>query len=337
MGLFLTPLFGLTLYMDPLSNELTRVGGYLENDYGWNLPQEHFETPLFTKADSIEDYNEYYDIVVLGDSFSDNESHGWQNYLANKTGLTIISFNMFSMSVDEVLSSPKYLKYPPKYFIYESVERDLPSRHNECDSKTKSTIKTSFPPRIKYNPLEVSIKEKERNKGIDAIKDKNIGSAINYVTKFAARTIFDINITEVQELSLSRAGLFSSNINDSVLVLTRDFKIREINDEQINIAKCSLLQLQDKIRSNGKTEFLAMVFPNKTSVYSEFILDDAYSNMSIASSIENTPGLNIVNLFAGYLSSVRKGVIDFYLPNDTHCGYYAYKQAANAVIEFLRK
>jgi hypothetical protein len=321
--------------MDPLSDELTRVGGYLENDYGWNLSQEHFETPLFIKANSIDDYNQYYDVVVLGDSFSDNESHGWQNYLANKTGLSIISFNMFSVSVDEILSNFMYLKYPPKLFIYELVERDIPARHNKCDSEPQSKIERFIYPQIKYNPLDVLAKKKERNKGLGSIKDKNIGSAVNYVTKFAARNVLNLNITEVQELNLNRPGLFSSRINDVILVLERDFKVKDVDNEQIEIAKCSLLLLQDKIRLANKTEFVAMVFPNKTSVYSEVFLDDAYSGMSIVSKIEDTPGLNITHLYDDYLESVKRGVVDLYLPNDTHCGYYAYKQAADAVIRLL--
>ena len=122
----------------------------------------------------------------------------------------------------------------------------------------------------------------------------------------------------------------------SILLLSRDFNLQDVDNKQIEIAKCSLLLLQDKIRFNTKTEFITMIFPNKTSVYSEVLFADAYSKMSIASRIENTPGLNIAYLFDGFLKSVKNGVVDLYLPNYTHCGYYAYNQAADAVIRLLR-
>jgi len=334
-SIFLIPLIGLTLYMQPLSHELTRMGGYLENDYGWNSPQEHFEPPLFKKAGSIDDYGKYYDVVVLGDSFSDNESYGWQNYFVNETGLKTISFNMFSTSVDEIIGSPVYLKHPPKLFIYESVERSIPSRHNECNAKEKSKGDKHIKPMINMNPLNAVAKKKERDTRLFFTADKNIGTATNYITKYVARNIFSKNITEVEEFNLNKTGLFSSKINDSILVLTRDFKIKDVNDKQIETAKCSLLSLQDKIRLNNKTEFIAMVFPNKTSVYSKFMLDISYSKTNIASKIEDTPGLNIAYLFDSFVESVGNGVVDFYLPNDTHCGYYAYKQAAKSVITIL--
>ena len=131
----------LSFYMEPISNELTRMGGYLENDYGWNSPQEHFIQPLFKKAYSIEDYQQYYDVVVVGDSFSENESHGWLNYFSNRSGLTVISFNMISVALDEVINSPIYQEKPPKLFIYQSVERNVISRHGSCASNNSSITK----------------------------------------------------------------------------------------------------------------------------------------------------------------------------------------------------
>ena len=71
ISIFLFPMLVLSFYMEPISNELTRMGGYLENDYGWNSPQEHFIQPLFKRAYSIEGYQHYYDVVVVGAAVDD--------------------------------------------------------------------------------------------------------------------------------------------------------------------------------------------------------------------------------------------------------------------------
>ena len=328
------PLFLLCFYMDPPDKELTRMGGYLENDYGWNQPQEHYEKPLFFRANSISDYKQYYDIVVLGDSFSENESYGWLNYFVNNTGLSVIAFNMNWVSIDELINNPNYQKTPPKLFIYESVERNLIARHRQCDI-VKHSSDEYIAPYIDIKPLSVAVKTISRNRKYYSFDGLNFHSTLNYVKKSIARNFFNTNITEVHQFQLSKPGLFSNNENNTLLVLSRDFKLNDVTVKQIKTAKCSLLSLQNKIRNNNTTEFIALVFPDKTSVYSEYILDKSYANMSIAAKIENTPGLNIVRLVDDFKQSVRDGVVDFYLPNDSHCGYYAYKMAARATLNLL--
>lgn len=330
-GITAIPLFLICFYMEPSSNELTRMGGYLENDYGWNIEQEHFEQPLFNKAGSIEDYKQYYDVVVLGDSFSEDESHGWLNYFVNDTGLTVISFDMNRIPVDEVINSPIYQKQPPKLFIYESVERNIISRHSQCDADIQLDTTGYTSPYIELQPLGVSIKTISRNRKYYSIDGLDFHSTINYVKKAVARNIFDVNITEVHRFQLSRSGLFSNREDRSLLVITRDFQLKDVSAKQVEIAKCNLLSLQNKVRKNNRTNFIALVFPDKTTIYSEYLLDKSYANMSVVRKIENTPGLNIAHLVVDFKQSVRDGVVDFYLPNDTHCGYYAYKMAAHAV------
>jgi len=321
--------------MEPFSNELTRMGGYLENDYGWNNPQEHFQKPLFKKASSIEDYTQHYDVIIVGNSFSDDESHGWQNYLANETGLTILLFNVFSVSVDNIINSDMYQINPPKLFIYESVERNIISQHNQCEYD-KLPINSDFtPPPFNIDPLSIPVGKIARKRNVSSIKDIDLSSSINYLSKSISRNLFNVNITEVHPFKLTKHGLFSSKTNDSLLVITRDFQLKDVNFPEIETTKCSLLLLQNKIRANNKTEFITLIFPDKTTVYSDFIDDKSYSNMSILSKLEDTPGLNIVPIIDDFKQSVSDGVIDFYLPNDTHCGFFAYKQAAEALLELL--
>lgn len=161
------------------------------------------------------------------------------------------------------------------------------------------------------------------------------GPAINFIKKAIPRELFGINVTEVHRFKLSRKDLFSSRVSDSVLVITRDFKLKGVTDQQVKTAQCSLLALQNRIRQKNTTEFMTVIFPDKTTVYSDYLLDRSYANMSIVKTLENTKGLNIVKLVDEFKDSVTKGMIDFYLPNDTHCGYVAYKMAADATLSRL--
>lgn len=336
LGVVLIPLFSIMFYMEPLNEELTRMGGYLENDYGWNSPQEHFPKPLFKLAKSFDDYNKYYDVVVIGDSFSNNESSGWQNYFVNETGLSLISFDMKFIGINEILNSSIFKDKPPKIFIYESVERNILSRHPSCNSD-RDIRKYNINLNLNIQPLNANIEVKYRSRESLSIEGLNVSSAINYTKKSISRNIFGMDTTEITNFKLNKSGMFSSDINDSLLILNRDFKLMNATAEKISIAQCSLLAMQSKIRKSNKTEFVALIFPDKTTVYSEYFIDKTYSNISIIDRLERTKGLNITSLVNDYKSSVKNGAIDFYLPNDSHCGYMGYKLAGKALFKVIKR
>jgi len=330
-----SPMALLTLYMEPVSNELTRMGGYLENDFGWNEPQEHFEMPMFTLANDISEYDSYYDVVVFGDSFSEDLSHGWQNYFNQKTGLKIITFNMNQVNIDSVLGSEIYQNNPPKIFVYQSVERNIVSRNQIC-LQNKQKLKNDYIKKIiEIDPHEIKIQYKMRNREKLSLGGLDLNSTINYLKKSFSRNVFGKNTTEVHNFSLKRKDLFSNKKSASLLVITRDFKLKDVTHEQIKVAQCSLLALQQRIRNNGRTEFIALFFPDKTTTYSDFLIDERYAGMSVINNFEKIPKLNSTLLVDVFKNRVEQGDVDFYLPNDTHCGFQAYKLAAEAVLARL--
>jgi hypothetical protein len=81
----------LALWVQPIEGDLTRLGGFTENDFGWNEPQQQFSSALF-KLTGEQKYDRYYDVVVLGDSFSNaNPRAQWQNYFVRATGLSLVT------------------------------------------------------------------------------------------------------------------------------------------------------------------------------------------------------------------------------------------------------
>ena len=336
--LLLFVIFGLLVHMKPLVGELTRMGGYLENQVGWTTLQEHFPQPLFTRARSIEEYDRPFDVVVFGDSFSDDLSKGWQNYLAAATGWSIITFNMNEIDIDRVLSGRMYRSAPPRLFIYESVERNFIGNHDRCpDQDGNSVHRHPEPLRLPpANPLAVEIEWISMD-GYPQVPLEGIGitNAVNYLRKALYRRIPNFNPTEVHEFKLSRGDLFSNAVSDRLLVLTRDFKNLGITPHQIATAKCSLMALQSRIEAAGWTTFLTLGFPDKTTAYADYIDDPMYRNMSVIGMFENEPGLHMTKLKDEFKAAVENGVIDFYLPNDSHCGYLGYQMAAYAVLGAL--
>jgi hypothetical protein len=322
-------------YMEVPTGELTRLGGYLENDFGWNAPQEGFPSPLFKSAARLEEYDRYYDVVVVGDSFSDDLVRGWQNYLVARTGWSLISFNMNQVPLSDVLRATTYQRSPPKLLIYESVERNIITRHPECPDTAYSPDKDPATriPAVRSMGVQPVYTDRVR-RALDA-ETLDPSRVFNYAKKALARTVLRRNVTEVHKFDLDAAALFSNEDSSSMLVITRDFKLKGVSQAQIETAKCDLLNIQRKVESTGRTAFVSMIFPDKTSVYARHLSDPRYSNMSIASKFENTEELNIAKVKERFDAAIDGGIVDLYLPNDTHCGFYGYRLAAHAVLEVV--
>ena len=89
----------------------------------------------------------YYDMVILGASFSADLESGWQNYVVRTTGVSVIYFGINRFTVDDILGSQAYRDHPPVVFVYEMVERNLIARHSECETGDEAIREHSMRPR----------------------------------------------------------------------------------------------------------------------------------------------------------------------------------------------
>ena len=121
----------LAIWLEPVRNDLTRLGGYPERDFGWNSPQLAFRPPLVPIAVPSQPY----DIVVIGDSFSTSQFIApntsrvddgfWTDVFAQRTGLITGAFHRDDVSAAAYLASEVFKAAPPRLLIYEIVEREL--------------------------------------------------------------------------------------------------------------------------------------------------------------------------------------------------------------------
>ena len=115
LGPVLLLLVATSFFLQPYDGGLTRLGGYPEQQYGWNAPQRRFDPPLYRQFTTREaGYREPVDVVVLGDSFTFSESVAWPNYFVQKTGLRLHSFRLDKTPVDALLDSELFRARPPR-------------------------------------------------------------------------------------------------------------------------------------------------------------------------------------------------------------------------------
>lgn len=327
-------LFVLALFMRPIEGDLTRLGGYLSNDFSINDDHKYFKKPLYKLAKNKSDYDRYYDVVVIGDSFSRDLKIGWQNFLSNSTGVSIITFDIQKISPDQILDISMFKNKPPKMFIYESVEYAVWLRNSQCSKSVFNENRV-----LKKSPVIVSLLGVEMETKVPSVPGYESGNldfdaAANYLYKSLFRNLLGLNVTEVRKYEVTDSNLFSNSDDKSILFHYKDFDKSKIQDKEINITVCSLLQTQDKVQSNGKTEYLFFPVPDKLSAYSGRLKDKSFKDISIIEELD-TRGLNIVRVDKYVSKSIADNVTDLYLPDNTHWSYKGYSLAALAICEYF--
>lgn len=316
----------LVLSMQPYSGDLTRIGGFLENDFGWNLPQEKFKQPLFIRANSLLKYDRYYDVVVVGDSFSMNSEYGWQNYFVNATGLSLLTFHQDDVDISELLQTPQFRQCPPRLFIIEGAENGIQHRlryfKKPAIMKKIATLSYTIP----IKPLHETPEHFPRQNNIVSRMDE----PIHYI-KMNVKKLF--GSSKAFRYRLKRRNLFSCRRSDEILIYYGDQWKNEIEAGEWAKVEQRFADLQETVESNGRTKMITMIAPDKTTVYNKYIDNLEYPYHSVSSSLPGKRNVRIAPLEKWLQGRIDAGGVDVYLPNDTHWGFEGHKAATAAILE----
>lgn len=339
MFLALIPAFGLFLlgiYLEPLYGDLTRIGLHSEREFGWSKPQLKFSKPLYTDAR----YSRYHDVVVLGDSFSRVwPQHQWQNYLVSATDWSVVTLDINTIKLEHVLQNRVFRETPPKIFVYESVERELPSRiistqpciGSEIRQSLKQTYQHQF---IHAGNLENTTRYVEREKNWSDVK---LGFVLKYLWHGSWRSFLNEERTDTRKIALSQVAPFSSANRQEMLVYKDDLKkispLQQLGEQEYD---CRIERMRQQVEANGKTRFVLIVAPDKLTAYSDFISDEKLRNISKLSQFSERHKKVIPRIDLALKLAIRNGEQDIYLPDDTHWGSSGHRIAAESFLVFLQ-
>jgi hypothetical protein len=293
----------------PFDGDLTRLGGYSEHDYGWNDKQSFLISDLSVKGE----IGVYYDIMVVGDSFSHQQPWGrlWHNYLNQDPDLSVGVF--YINDFKRILDSSFFKANPPKILIYESVERLLRSRfHNSTG----------------IGCIDNKIKIQKNKLILDAVKTKKYFERDDSFTMYIGHSIkhlwnlfkWNWRQSPVVRHQLVTEKLFTNSKSDELLTISHSLRKSSWSDGDWSEIGCRMLELQQKIESNGVTGMAYLIAPDKISIYGEYLLDSKYKNLSKLPFIYNFKDLNTIPLVDLFKLELSQGSKDLYLPNDTHWG-----------------
>lgn len=338
-------LVGTSFYLEPLVGDMTRLGAYAENDFGWNKPQQTFakDAPPLRRA-----YDQPSDILVIGDSFSFAGNYGmlnfpWQTFLAAETGFSISSISHYTQSepiaydpklLTAIVNSETFQKSPPRILIMEIVERQL-DIVNDVPGDCQPHHPLQGKPDFTFQPISdlVADKAASRKKIRPPFKEQ-IAYAMKYLTTFPRWKKDEDRI--VYELGLTTPKLFSHTLSDRLLVYSGDVKKSSWDKNKRAGIRCKLVNMQNLVQQNGKTLFVAMVVPDKLTAYAKYLQDQSLAKLSPIGYLAQDPWLHVVRLDLALQAVIDSGGVDVYLPNDTHWAYLGHQTAAKTLAAWLK-
>lgn len=321
-------LAGGSILLQPLSGDQARIGRYDEADFGWQGTQTRFKEPLFQLDPARIDH----DIVVLGDSFSNDASVSWQNHVAQQTGARIATFHIRNTRWDRLLQDPSYRASPPKVFVLEIVERDLKEALGTPPPSCE-VLETSPHPRLPLSPVEAEVERYTRptRRSLFQLDPREV---LQFQWARLLRR-FGRSSGEAVEVGLTRRA-FSCRSEKSTLVYAGDILKRHWTPADLKNIGCQLRWIQDSVQRGGRTLFLVMLIPDKLTAYSPDLSDRALDGLGILSRLD-TRGLNVLPVAQALGREIRAGTLDVYLPDDSHLGSLGQELLARTVFDELHR
>lgn len=316
-------------WLQPVYGDLTRLGGYAERHYGWNAPVTEFD-PL---PASFGEWTRPVDILVIGDSFANlRPAQQWQNHLAARTGWSVHTLDVHRVDVDALIASRLFVEHPPKVVIWNVVERNLADDH-AARAHACAAVRAG-PPVALPAPAPVAAGAHPVSRS-DSLPDVNPGFARTWLQRAAMRALFDLQAGGTVRVELARADLFSSRAAASLLVYADDFRKADWRDVHLVRIRCALAGLAARFQANGRTTFMTALAPDKSSAYRAWARDPARLPPSRLGALLDGLAVPDARLDLAVRDAVARGVVDVYMPDDTHWSSAGHMLAARAIMERL--
>ena len=333
-------LFALGIYLQPLYGDLTRLGFYSEREFGWNSPQVDFPRTQLEFSAPLDDAKKYYDVLVWGDSFSRGRPElQWQNYLVAATQQSVGTMFINEYRLSQVLKSRLFREHPPKVFIMESVERELPHR-------VWQNAQTCGKASVHFNKVEATADFSLIQNWKELLPDiagqleresRWSKISLDYVWKYLRHKLFGgVALSSVYKMDVIRPMPLTSREQRSLLIYHDDInKIQWWHEAGVSEMGCRIEAMRSQVEANGYTRFVLMVAPDKLTAYADYLSDAKLRNVSSLSNLADAHPEIMPRLDKSLIEAIHAGKQDVYLPDDTHWGSNGQRIAAETLISFL--
>ncbi|MBS4033336.1 MAG: hypothetical protein KGZ85_02620 [Ignavibacterium sp.] len=324
-------IFAAAIYFQPLEGELTRLGSYSERDFGWNLPQKKVRGD----ANMAKDYQGYYDVLIVGDSFSTNGV--WQPFFRKETGLSYVTLDVRKTHIYDLLDSQSFRNHPPKVFIVQSVEREIVYFFSNlsfpCINNDNNNVKIN----LSFRPPGTSTEYYEEIRKTFDIRNINLRYTASVMFNAVIRKLHGRDLKYTQKYNLLSHSLFSNTKSNEILVYAGDIDKLNWKREGLTKSICAIRGLQNLVQKHGKTLFIFMLAPDKSTAYADYIAEPVFqTRLNIQQQFIDS-GVNAPRIDLKLNQAIESGIKDIYLPSGTHWSATGYEIAAKCIVDFIKQ
>lgn len=317
------------IWAQPFSGDLTRIGGLPERWYGWNSAQHTF--PNHSNTERRENTPH---MLVIGDSFSAEGK--WQSVLSEQYTFSFIHYTKFNFAqIDKILAELK-----PDIVVFESVERFSLGLYTvlapQMPERSAATCTRQQPDAITITAAELTtaLPIKNRETQLQALTD--ISQGYHLLKTQLRQRMAKAKESSIQS-TLNTDKLFSHHRANILLSLNSDLLFSDKDIQRpLQQAQCSITYLSKRLEQQG-VNHLFLIIPDKTTSYQEYLLDETLRQKSAPiNALLQANSERIINFYTPAKALIAQGLVDFYLPNDTHWGFQGYLLAAKLVQRHLQ-
>lgn len=325
--------------------DLARMGYFYTNpspssviNNQYNLPRKYTLLSEINLASEIVNT----DVMIIGDSFSEQENVGYKNFLANM-GVSVvhvdrdISGGNPIQTLVSLMNADFFGHMKPKYVVLQSIERDFNVRTQSIDFNAKATsinfYKSKNTPQLSNNQNEnIAISP---NKNLQFFSDATLKMPLNnFLYLFMDRPLS----SNTYKVKSSNPKLFLNN-PDNLLFYKNDLrKMKVKNDSSMTMNSISVLNKLSDLLKKKNIELIVLVSPDKYDLYYPYIEDSArYIKPTFYSTYENAEkeyqNIDIHTIFSRKLPEES----DIYYYDDSHWSPKGAKIVAKEIFDRIKK
>jgi hypothetical protein len=319
------------------SGDLSRLG-YIKTSLAIrkaynDLPLRHYE------GNSLSDFSsdQIYDVVTIGDSFSNGGGGGknsyYQDYISTKYQKKVLNLrpiaDNFLETIIILVNSGFFDHLQTKTLILESVERSFIERTN---------IDINVDKNMSINQVYNIFKRTAYNNKPPKYTFLNNGNykflAYNFLREYSDNGFFNI----VYKMPLQKA-MFSVERPNDLLFYGDDIKNNKLTTfENMNRSNNNLIEISNILEKHG-IKLVVLVAPNKYTVYGDFLLQkNKYGKSTFFEDFSNlNRNFEFINSKTILQKAVVDGTKDMYYADDTHWSYKASELIIESMKEIFRK
>ena len=305
------PIVWISLFFSTYQGDLTRIGKWMEADFGWQEPQAVID-PKFLISSNISEA----DTLVIGDSFSENLH--WQSVLTQSgQKVATLTWSQISNICEDFPKQLKASGFKGKTLVIESIERIA---DRQLKSSANCKIGKPIPPNTSRtsNPLPENINlipqfsiQGQFIAGLETIFHT---VAIRLNTAYINIYNFKSKGTKIYPIE-NGCNYFSNRLCQFGLFFHEDYE-QPVLDAQ------SIQYLETTNKRLNLYQVIWVIVPNKSSIYQRNRSEQFWVDLN-----KKKLGPNLYSIMQNKKSDIK----DMYAPNDTHLSITGYTLLGNEI------